>query len=87
MASLIFKTADRAASHAMLDEVRAANPKSRAECREDHNSEEPYEVWDGPETWQQQPPTPAPPPGTPPIDQLAEEVAKKVLAALAKKGG
>jgi hypothetical protein len=55
MASLLFETVDRHAAHEKLAELLKQKKYAKAECREDSNSEKPYQVWDGPEKWQQTP--------------------------------
>lgn len=48
MANLLFSTADRAGAHLGLAMAIDSGLYPKAECREDHNSETPYQVWDGP---------------------------------------
>lgn len=49
MTTMLFCFSDRDAAHQKLEEVRRAQgPTSQAECREDPNSAEPYQVWSGP---------------------------------------
>lgn len=49
MARLLFSFSDRDAAHQKLEEVRTSEgPTSLAECREDPNDNEPYQVWSGP---------------------------------------
>lgn len=87
MAKRIMAFTERAAAHAALETERSgAHPN--AECREDPNSEAPYEVWDGPEEWVM----PAPPEPPDPAAVLAAEeaaldrLAEKLLARL-REGG
>ena len=47
MAKKLFETASRAASHDELVKIQKVHPL--AECREDSNSDQPYQVWDGPD--------------------------------------
>lgn len=42
----LYSSTDRDLSHTKLEELIKQYP--HAECREDHNSEEPFQVWDGP---------------------------------------
>jgi hypothetical protein len=44
---LLFSTEDRAKAHAHAEAIRADYP--RAECREDPNEPQPYQVWSGPQ--------------------------------------
>lgn len=47
MANKIYSSTERAHAHEALEKAIQVHPN--AECREDQNSEEPYQVWDGPE--------------------------------------
>jgi hypothetical protein len=47
MSKMLFSFVKREDAHAKLAEVIGTHPL--AECREDPNSEEPYQVWDWPE--------------------------------------
>lgn len=48
-ATLLFSFRNRDEAHAKLEEVRASEGSdSRAECREDLNELEAYQVWSGP---------------------------------------
>lgn len=42
----LYSSNDRDLAHAKLEELIKQHP--HAECREDHNSEESFQVWDGP---------------------------------------
>lgn len=87
MAKMIEGFTDRGESHAALEAARAGK-YPMAECREDPNSDTPYQVWDGPEEWVM--PAPAEPPD--PALVLAQEnavldrLAERVVAMLAERG-
>ena len=47
--ALLFSFVDRDEAHRKLEEIRAKEgPDSRAECRENPNEHEPFQVWSGP---------------------------------------
>ena len=47
---IMFKSfATRAESHAYLEKILADGKHPQAECREDPNAPEPYQVWSGPD--------------------------------------
>ena len=87
MPKRLYAFTDRAESHAKLDEVRAGK-HPMAECREDPNSEAPYEVWDGPEQWVM--PEPAVPPDPAVLlaeqESLLDALAERLLAKMAERG-
>lgn len=84
MATRLFATTDRNASHAKLEEVLATGQHPKAECREDSNSEEPYEVWDAADVKPDAPPTPADQLAALPKDMVTA-IAEKVVELLEKK--
>jgi hypothetical protein len=50
MARLLYSFTSRDEAHRKLEEVRASEGSdSLAECREDPNEHEPYQVWSGPD--------------------------------------
>lgn len=73
MATKLFSTKDRAASHKRLEEILKAGQHPKAECRE---SGDEYSVWDGPE--ERTPEAPAPDMVFTPefADVVAEKLAK-----------
>lgn len=81
-ARLLFASNDRAVAHEELERVIGSNP--RAECREDPNSEKPYQVWDGPQDWEQAPSSPPLQADAPPPPSLSDEdidrIAKRLKA-------
>ena len=49
MTALLFSYRDRDEAHKKLEEIRSKEgPESKAECRENPNELEPYQVWSGP---------------------------------------
>lgn len=88
MAKMLHEGTDRAEAHAFLDALdRKKHPK--AECREDANSEKPYQVWSGPEEWVPAPPTPEPDPEAllAAEEALLDRLAERLVAKLAERKG
>lgn len=77
MPILIDRYDDRDRAHTRLVELLASGDHPRAECRENHNSDLPYEVWDSPEYKD---------PGVPaPVDE--ESLLERLAARLTEKLG
>lgn len=88
----IFSSTSRDAAHKHLDglyaKAKAAGRPCEAECRENPESAEPYEVWDGPRAWEQRPPEPALAQPDAPIevnDALAEAIAERLFKKMMEK--
>ena len=45
MAKMLADFKDRDEAHQHLAGILSADPKSKAECREDNNAEKPFQVW------------------------------------------
>lgn len=75
--TLLFATTDRAEAHARAELERATYPA--CECREDHNADEPYQVWSGPFVR-----VPAPAPAPAPADVVQEVVAAMLPGLVAE---
>lgn len=77
MPILLDRFDDRDRAHARLAEVLASGDYPRAECRENHNAELPYEVWDSPEYK-----APGVTPAAADEDSLLERLAAKLTEKL-----
>jgi hypothetical protein len=84
MANKLFSSTDRDTAHRKLEEVLAAKEFPAAECREDHNVPDPYQVWDGPEIRVVVSATLEPVAVTP-ENALALQIAKMVVEMMLKK--
>lgn len=83
---MLLETADRAAAHKKLEDVLAEGGHT-AECREDPNSDLPYQVWSGPVVKEPAPPEPVLAPAAPSqalvldeatIDRIATQLHEKM---------
>lgn len=84
MAKMIFSTKNRHEAHGRLEEVLAEGEHPRAECREDPNAEEPYQVWSASEVRDNSSTEPT---NDPLAGMTPEELAElRKLHALIKKG-
>lgn len=82
---LIAKFKDRDESHLTLEKVLATGEYPQAECREDYNDPEPYQVWSAPIVREPAPPSPPPPPTPDLSDEILDKLAEKLLAKMTSK--
>ncbi len=86
---VLFASKDRDEAHVELVAVLKEGKHPLAECRELHNEDAPYQVWDGPARppdWQDmriQDPFPAAEPEI--TDDLLDRLAQKLLERMAEK--
>lgn len=89
----VFSSKDRDAAHLALAWILAEGHPSEgsmplAECREDHNEEEPYQVWSAPKrdpNWQDlRMKDPFPSPKVDITEELLDRLSEKLLERMAK---
>jgi hypothetical protein len=86
MATKLFETNDRTTAHRHLAEVLAAGEFPRAECRENHNEESPYQVWSDAEVREPAPPSPPIPQLPPQFNvKFTDEELEKIASMVAKQ--